>query len=97
MGFRMRQQRFQLYDPFGAIEVTANDRNDTKRPDQIRVHLAHIQKLFLSGDFNVLIFIQDTNPPSATTMSRLRDQISTGSNKPRKAAGFELAPRTERR
>jgi len=39
------------------------------------MHLAHIAKMFSDGDFNVPMFIHDTTPPGAPTMSKLREQI----------------------
>ena len=77
MGFshETTTHHFRLYETGGAIEVTAKDPNDSKSRDLIRMHLAHIAKMFSAGDFNVPMFIHDTNPPGAATMSRLRDQI----------------------
>ncbi len=77
MGFshETTTHHFRLTPSGGAIEVTANDPNDAKSREQIRMHLTHITKLFSAGDFNVPMFIHDTNPPGAATMSKLRDQI----------------------
>lgn len=77
MGFshETTTHHFRLTSSGGAIEVTANDPNDAKSREQIRMHLTHITKLFSAGDFNVPMFIHDTNPPGAVTMSKLRDQI----------------------
>jgi hypothetical protein len=43
----------RLYRDGGAIEVVANDPNDTATHDEIRVHLNHIVQLFMAGDFQV--------------------------------------------
>jgi hypothetical protein len=77
MGFshETTTHHFRLYKTGGAIEVTANDRKDAGSRDQIRMHLAHIAKLFAGGDFNVPMFIHDTNLPGASAMSKLRDEI----------------------
>ena len=77
MGFshETTTHHFRLTPSGGAIEVTANDPNDAKTREQIRMHLTHITKMFSAGDFDVPMFIHDTNPPGAATMSRLRDQI----------------------
>jgi hypothetical protein len=77
MGFshETTTHHFRLYESGGAIEVTAKDPNDSKGRDQIRMHLAHITKMFSAGDFDLPMFIHDTNPPGAATMSRLREQI----------------------
>jgi hypothetical protein len=40
------------------------------------VHLSHIVKLFSAGDFNVPMFIHDTMPPGAATMSKRRALIT---------------------
>lgn len=66
---------FRLYKTGGAIEVSANDPKDATSRDQIRMHLAHISKLFAAGDFDIPMFIHATNPPGAALMSQLRDQI----------------------
>jgi len=42
--------------------VTANDLNDTKSREQIRMHLTHFTKMFSAGDFNVPMFIHRTPP-----------------------------------
>jgi hypothetical protein len=77
MGFshEATTHHFRLTPSGGAIEVTANDSNDAKTREQIRMHLTHITEMFSAGDFDVPMFIHDTNPPGAATMSRLRDQI----------------------
>jgi TusA-related sulfurtransferase len=67
---------FRLYPSGGAIEVLANDPADTKSRDEIRMHLSHITKMFQDGDFNVPMFIHDTTPPGAPTMSKLHTQIN---------------------
>jgi hypothetical protein len=66
---------FHLYNSGGAIEVQANDSADTKTRDEIRMHLAHITKMFQDGNFNAPMFIHDTTPPGAPTMTKLHDQI----------------------
>jgi len=43
----------------GAIEVTANDPNDTESRDQIRQHLTHIAMMFSAGSFNAPMLIHD--------------------------------------
>src|SRR5256885_5824945 len=77
MGFshETTTHHFRLYKTGGAIEVLANDPKDSASRDQIRMHLAHIAKLFTAGDFNIPGFIHATTPPGAGTMSKLRKQI----------------------
>ena len=66
---------FRLYHDGGAIEVFTNDPKDSASRDQIRMHLAHIARLFAAGDFNVPGFIHATTPPGTPVMSKLREQI----------------------
>ena len=77
MGFSHEKttHHFRLYKNGGAIEVSANDAKDADSVGQIRMHLSHVAKLFAAGDFNVPMFIHDTFPPGAATMSKLRQQI----------------------
>lgn|SRR2546423_4215665 len=77
MGFshETTTHHFRLYKDGGAIEVLANDPKDTASRDQIRMHLAHIAKLFASGEFDIPGFIHSTTPPGTPLMVKLRDQI----------------------
>jgi len=43
--------QFSLYADGGAIEVKANDAQDTATRDQIRMHFTHIVKMFAAGPF----------------------------------------------
>jgi hypothetical protein len=47
----------------GVIAVSANGAADGEGRDQIRMHLSHIAKMFASGDFDIPMFIHNTNPP----------------------------------
>lgn len=77
MGFshEATTHHFRLFKDGGAIEVLANDPKDSASRDEIRMHLSHIVRLFSAGDFNIPMFIHDTLPPGAATMSRLCEQI----------------------
>ena len=77
MGFSHEKttHHFRLFKDGGAIEVAANDPKDSESQDMIRMHLAHIAKMFAAGDFKAPMFIHDTNPPGVPTMIELRDQI----------------------
>jgi hypothetical protein len=77
MGFAATKttHHFHLSEGGGSIEVAANDPNDTKSRDEIRMHLSHIASMFANGDFVVPMFIHDTNPPGVPTMTKLRGQI----------------------
>jgi hypothetical protein len=77
MGFTHEKttHHFRLFKNGGAIEVEANDPKDTDSRDMIRMHLAHIAKMFAAGDFNAPVLVHATNPPGVPEMTELRDQI----------------------
>ena len=77
MGFshQTTTHHFRLYKDGGAIEVLANDPKDSASRDHIRMHLAHIAKLFAQGDFNIPGFIHSNTPPGTLLMTKLREQI----------------------
>ena len=78
MGFSHEKSthHFRLYKDGGAIEVAANDANDTDSQNMIRMHLSHIAEMFAQGNFEVPMFIHDTTPPGVPVMKELREQIS---------------------
>jgi hypothetical protein len=59
----------------GAIEVTANDPNNTESRDQIRQHLTHIAMMLSAGNFNAPMLIHDQTPPGVPVMKRSKSQI----------------------
>jgi hypothetical protein len=61
---------FRLYADGGAIEVAANDPNDTESRDQIRMHLSHIASMFAAGDFKAPMLIHDQVPPGVPVLQR---------------------------
>jgi hypothetical protein len=77
MGFSHEKttHHFRLYKDGGAIEVTANDPNDTESRDQIRMHLGHIARMFASGDFNAPMLIHDRVPPGVPVLERLKSEV----------------------
>jgi hypothetical protein len=77
MGFSHQKttHHFRLAKDGGAIEVTANDPNDTESRDQIRQHLSHIAMMFSAGNFNAPMLIHDQTPPGVPAMKRLKSQI----------------------
>jgi TusA-related sulfurtransferase len=77
MGFSHEKttHHFRLAKDGGAIEVTANDPNDTESRDQIRQHLTHIAMMFSAGNFNAPMLIHDQTPPGVPVMKRLKSQI----------------------
>src|SRR5580692_3074202 len=72
MGFshEATAHHFRLFRNGGEIVVAAKDPNDRASIEQIREHLAHIAKMFSSGNFNAPMLIHDTNPPGIATMTR---------------------------
>lgn len=80
MGFdhAKTRHRFRLLPEGGAIEVTANDDNDTSSRDKIREHLSHIAKLFSEGNFEAPMLIHGREPAGVPTMKRLISEINFG-------------------
>jgi hypothetical protein len=66
---------FRLFADGGAIEADAKDAQDTASRDAIRMHFAHIAKLFAAGDFEIPMLIHAQNPPGAETMKHMREAI----------------------
>jgi hypothetical protein len=77
MGFdhTKTKHHFGLRHDGGAIEVAANDEQDTVSRDEIRKHLSHIAIMFAEGNFNAPILIHDQNPPGVAVMLRLKNEI----------------------
>jgi len=67
---------FYLYADGGAIEVTANDANDTASRDQIRTHLSHIAGMFAAGNFEAPMLIHGQVPPGVPTLQKLKKQVT---------------------
>jgi hypothetical protein len=66
---------FRLYSDGGAIEVTANDANDTESRDQIRLHVSHIAGMFAAGDFQAPMLIHDQVPPGVPVLQKLKAEL----------------------
>jgi hypothetical protein len=66
---------FRHYADGGAIEVTANDPNDTESRDQIRMHLSHIAGMFAAGDFKAPMLIHDQVPPGVPVLQTLKAEL----------------------
>ena len=77
MGFDQDKttHHFLLTKDGGIIQVTAKSAADKNSIDEIHMHLQHIQHAFVSGDFNIPMFVHDQTPPGVPTMTRLKDQI----------------------
>ncbi|MDQ2871478.1 MAG: hypothetical protein M3S32_12085 [Acidobacteriota bacterium] len=61
---------FRLYKNGGAIEIAANQAEDTASRDAIRGHLSHIAKMFARGDFQAPMLIHDQVPPGVEVMKK---------------------------
>ena len=78
MGFSHEKttHHFRLTTDGGVIEVTANDPKDVASRDMIRMHLAHIAKLFKEGDFSKPMFTHGEVPSGVPALQRLKGEIS---------------------
>ena len=78
MGFSHEKSahHFHLLPDGGTIEVVADDAKDAATRDEIRMHLSHIAKMFIDGDFQVPMFIHDTTPPGVPMMMSKRSAIT---------------------
>ncbi len=77
MGFSQVRttHHFILTKDGGVISVEANDTNDAASRDQIRMHLAHIAKMFAEGNFDIPMFVHDQVPPGVPVMQARKNQI----------------------
>lgn len=93
MGFshQMTTHHFILTKDGGIIEVEADDPNDKASRDAIRQHLDHIATLFKKGDFDIPMFIHAQTPPGASTMKRLKDEITYETQATAKGAEVKIA------
>ena len=93
MGFshQMTTHHFLLTKDGGIIEVEADDANDKASRDAIRQHLDHIATLFKQGDFDIPMFIHAQTPPGASTMKRLKDEITYETQATAKGAEVKIA------
>ncbi len=77
MGFdhEKTSHHFRLTSSGGAVEVSANEPDDTTSRDAIRTHLANIAKKFSEGDFEAPMLIHDRVAPGVPVMERKKDRI----------------------
>jgi hypothetical protein len=77
MGFSHEKttHHFELHYDGGAIDVRANDVNDTESRDQIRTHFHHISQMFADGNFSAPMLIHGKNVPGTATMTQLKDKL----------------------
>jgi hypothetical protein len=77
MGFSQSAttHHFLLNSTGRVIQVQANDPADAASRDSVRMHLAHIAQAFQNGDFDIPMFVHDTDPPGVPEMKKLRASI----------------------
>ena len=78
MGFAHEKttHHFRLFAGGGAIEVTANDANDTESRDRIRKHLSHIAQMFSAGNFDAPTLTHGKTPPGVLVMQKTKEEIN---------------------
>jgi len=78
MGFSHEKSahHFRLLSDGGAIEVVANEPNDSATRDEIRAHLSHIARMFTHSNFQVPMFIHNNVPPGVPMMESRRAAIA---------------------
>lgn len=78
MGFSHEKSshHFRLLLDGGAIEVIANEPDDSATRDEIRAHLTHIAQMFTEGNFQLPMFIHDKVPPGVPVLESKRAAIS---------------------
>jgi hypothetical protein len=67
---------FRLFEDGGAIEVEANDPDDSDSRAKIQKHLNKIAELFSAGEFNMPMVIHDRVPPGVPAMINLKAEIA---------------------
>jgi hypothetical protein len=66
---------FFIDEKGGTIEASAKDPVDTQTRDQIRAHFQKIAKMFAEGNFELPMFIHDTEPDGVAKMKLLKNEI----------------------
>jgi len=79
MGFEQAKttHHFLLKPDGGAIQVQADDPQDTVSLGQTRKHFHRIAAAFAAGNFQIPMTVHDTLPPGANAMKRLHGKKST--------------------
>lgn len=82
MGFDQMKttHHFLLFADGGAIDVSANDKNDGRDEmmatrDAIRDHLPHIAMMFGAGDFSNPMLIHGSNVPGTKELAALKTKV----------------------
>jgi hypothetical protein len=78
MGFDQDKttHHFTLTKTGGIIQVQANDPSDTASRDHIRMHLQHISKAFVEGDFTDPHEVHAEVPPGVPVMKDRKNKIT---------------------
>lgn len=84
---------FLLARDGGAIQVEANNAEDTKSRDQIRNHLRHITMMFSQGNFEVPMLIHEKTPPGSEVMTKLKTEISYEYKETERGAVIQISTR----
>jgi hypothetical protein len=92
MGFshQMTSHHFLLFRDGGAIDVDADDPNDSASKEAIREHMINIAGMFSQGDFQLPMLIHATVPPGVDTMKRLKNEITYSAGITEKGAGVRI-------
>ena len=75
MSHESSHHNFRQFKDGGAIELRANDPNDTAMIDMIRTHLREINASFVKSDFSTPMFVHGHAPDGVAEMKRLSRRI----------------------
>src|SRR5215212_5355612 len=74
MGFSQTEtaHHFFLTRDGGVIQVEVKDAADAANRERVRLHLAHVARMFAAGDFDTPMLVHARTVPGAPAMSRLK-------------------------
>jgi hypothetical protein len=75
MSHESSHHNFRQFKDGGAIELRANDPNDTAMIDMIRTHLREINASFVKSDFSTPMFVHGHAPDGVAEMKQLARRI----------------------
>jgi hypothetical protein len=78
MSHESSHHNFRQFKDGGAIELRANDPNDTAMIDMIRKHLREINASFVKSDFSTPMFVHGHTPDGVSELKRLSSRIRYG-------------------
>ncbi len=98
MGFSQTAttHHFALLPDGGYVQVAANSKDDTKSIEQIRAHLADIQKRFAAGDFSASELTHGKVPPGVEQMQKLKGDITYNVQQIESGGRLRLASKNEK-